>query len=90
MKITKRDVKDIKIEVWAVKGYPISVKTLKPLFKILGFASKNISKFNDVLCNQTSIPEDEFPLECLIPLFFTIKAHVSFHNFCFLTRSSDT
>jgi hypothetical protein len=37
------------MEVWAVKHYPISIATLKPLFNILGFASKNISKLNEFL-----------------------------------------
>ena len=54
----KKETKEIKLEVWAVKNYPISIKTLKPLFHILGFASKNISKFNEFLNNQKSIPED--------------------------------
>ena len=51
MKVVKRDSKEISVQVWAVKDYPISIETLRPLFHILGFASKNISKFNDFLYN---------------------------------------
>jgi hypothetical protein len=51
MKVVKRDNKEISVQVWAVKDYPISIETLRPLFHILGFASKNISKFNDFLYN---------------------------------------
>ena len=57
-KIVKREKKEVKVEVWAVKDYPILIDTLKPLFHILGFASKNISKLNDFLYNQTQIPQD--------------------------------
>lgn len=51
MRVVKRDSKEIQVEVWAVRDYPISIDTLRPLFHILGFASKNISKFNDFLYN---------------------------------------
>ena len=47
----KKENKEFKVEVWAVKDYPISINTLKPLFHILSFASKNISKFNEFLCS---------------------------------------
>lgn len=50
--------KDLKVEVYAVEDFPISLKTLKPLFHILGFASKNISKVNDFLFNQAHIPQN--------------------------------
>mmetsp|Transcript_40989 Transcript_40989/g.39525 ORF Transcript_40989/g.39525 Transcript_40989/m.39525 type:complete len:94 (+) Transcript_40989:235-516(+) len=72
----KKESKDIKLEVWSVKDYPICISTLKPLFHILGFASKNISKFNEFLNNQRSIPENQFPIIAVIPLFFAIKANV--------------
>ena len=49
MKIVKNEKKEFKIEVWTVDNYPINIKTLKPLFHILGFASKNISKFNEFI-----------------------------------------
>jgi hypothetical protein len=51
LKVIKQEKKELKVEVWAVKNYPILIDTLKPLFHILGFASKNISKFNDFIYN---------------------------------------
>lgn len=56
----------------------MSIDTLKPLFHILGFASKNISKLNEFLFSQTSIPSDKFPIQATIPLFYTIKAKICF------------
>jgi hypothetical protein len=58
VKAMKAESKDLKAEVWSVRDYPITIDTLKPLFHLLGFASKNISKLNDFLFNQTSIPKD--------------------------------
>lgn len=77
----KKDNKEIKAEIWTVKDFPISIETLKPLFHILGFASKNISKFNDFLNNQATIPEEQFPISATIPLMYSIKAHIEFHDF---------
>ncbi len=55
-KVAQSTAKDLKVEVYAVDNFPISLQTLKPLFHILGFASKNISKVNDFLFNQAHIP----------------------------------
>jgi hypothetical protein len=45
----KTEQKTISASVWAAKDYPISVETLQPLFHVLSFASKNISKFNEFI-----------------------------------------
>jgi len=71
--------------MWTVKDFPINISILKPLFHILGFASKNISKVNEFLFNKEgSTPMDQFPIEASLPLFFSIKAHILFHDFKFL------
>lgn len=71
--------------MWTVMDFPIKIEILKPLFHILGFASKNISKVNDFLFSkEASVPMDQFPIEASLPLFFSIKAHILFHDFKFL------
>lgn len=59
---SKRENKEIKVEVFAVKDFPIQINTMKPLFNILGFAQKNIAKFDDFIFNQATIPFDQFPI----------------------------
>ncbi|CDW83158.1 UNKNOWN [Stylonychia lemnae] len=84
----KTDNKDVKVEMWAVRDFPINIATLRPLFHIMGFASKNISKFNDFLFNQAQIPSEFFPIQAQIPLFMTIKANIQFGRFSFLSKQN--
>eukprot|EP00347_Sterkiella_histriomuscorum_P011537 403372077 len=83
----KKQQKEIQLELYTVQDYPINVETLRPLFHILGFASKNISKFNDFIFNQVQISKDQFPISATIPLFMTVKANINFTNFKFLNDS---
>ena len=81
--IVKQEKKRVEVEIWGVNAeeFPLKLSMLKPIFHVLSFAQKNISKINDFLfCQRNNLDTSYFPVQMTLPLFLSLKAVITFSD----------